>query len=131
MTMLSMPSVNAQQNFETSIEASINNGTNWSLDFNSSGCFHNTKVVLFLDLSQDTIILRHIKDGKEQSKIALTSDNLNTLIEFERQLLNRSNKYGGCTTIETYTVSSEFSSYTIKDSSCAWNGLSKLLKTIK
>ncbi|MCA0154438.1 hypothetical protein [Winogradskyella vincentii] len=123
--------VYSQQDFQTSIEASILNRTPWSLTFVSSGCFHNIEERLFLSYHNDDIFLHRIKDGKKHSKKMLSVQQIDALIEFETQLIQRPSNYGGCTTVETYMVNSEFNNYNIKDSSCAWNGYNTLVKNIK
>ncbi|MCA0133826.1 hypothetical protein [Winogradskyella alexanderae] len=119
------------QQSEASIAYCFENKIEWSLIFQSSGCFHHTTEQMYISFSGDSVFLHRLIEGKEQPKILLNADKLNVLIEFERQLLNRTNNYGGCTTVDSYVVNSEFSSYTIKDSSCAWNGYSSLIEQIK
>ena len=123
--------VYSQQDFQTTIETSIINRAPWSLTFISSGCFHNTEEKIFISYINEDIFLHRVKDGKRHSKKQLSDEQIDALIDFEIQLLQRPSNYVGCTTVETYFVNSEFNSYDVRDSSCSWNGYHTLVKNIK
>ena len=76
------------------------------------------------------VYLSSIVNNRVKQKIELDQSQQNSLILFEQKLNSLNNLKAGCTTTDTYAINSKDKTYSIRDSSCLWNGYDKLKKEL-
>lgn len=117
-------------NIVSTIEKSIKLRKKWSLNYQSTGCFHWDNGRIELTYKKDKIYLVYKVKGEKSQKILLNKDKIKALISFEKQLKLMNKPNGGCTTVDSYDIKSSFENYRIQDSSCVWNGYHYLKETL-
>ena len=117
---------NGQDAVKTTVEKSLKKKTSWSLQYSSMGCFHNESENIELNFEKGKVFALRIVKNKFKQKIKLDQSQQNSFILFEKKLNSLNNLNAGCTTTDTYVINSKDKTYSIRDSSCSWNGYSKL-----
>ena len=106
--------------------------------FSSFGCFSQTGRKLVLTRSSEGVravlyngritypsgSIPTIEQGKQVAEKLLDADDELEFAAFETELSRR--RDGGCTTIENYTMVSNYGSLSVSDGSCNWFGFTKL-----
>lgn len=113
-------------NIKTTISKSFETQKKWVLHYSSSGCFHwdNESIIIYYRKRGTYAV--HKKNNKKKLKIKLSKANKEQLVLFEKKIRLMNKPNAGCTTTDTYTVIFNEEEYTIKDSSCLWNGFNYL-----
>lgn len=99
---------------------SLQHGEYYTIQITSIGCFHGKRQTVTV-LNKEGILTASFNNER---KILSPSD-VNELILFEIQL--REIPLGGCTTVDTYTLSNTYENFTISDGTCNWQGYKSLL----
>ena len=98
----------------------LQHGEHYTIQITSIGCFHGKRQTITV-LNKEGILTASLNNKR---KILSPSD-VNELIHFELQL--REIPLGGCTTIDTYSISNHYETFTISDGTCSWQGYKSLL----
>ncbi|WP_424001853.1 hypothetical protein [Maribacter sp. IgM3_T14_3] len=99
---------------------SLQHGEYYTIQITSIGCFHGKRQIITV-LNKEGILTASLNNKR---KILSPSD-VNELIHFELQL--REIPLGGCTTVDTYSLSNAYENFTISDGTCNWQGYKTLL----
>lgn len=117
---------------------SLKVGSRYLINLESIGCFHHSKLYLTISKNTDGYYATLKMEGKIEGrkienklkKTKLTTYQLDSVRNFEKQLLKISNQTFNCTTIDTYTFVSGATKNILKTDNCDWNGFGKLLAVI-
>ncbi|WP_282051027.1 hypothetical protein [Maribacter aquivivus] len=99
---------------------SLQHGEHYTIQITSIGCFHGKRQTITV-LNKEGILTASLNNKRK----ILSPSNVNELIHFELQL--REIPLGGCTTIDTYSISNDYETFTISDGTCSWQGYKSLL----
>jgi hypothetical protein len=108
--------------------SALKNGETIKIIFSSSGCFHQFRETLIIT-RQNNLFLAKLTDINTTKSVTLTQSNVDAFKRFENEIREVKNSFG-CTTVDTYTITSK--SWTIKrvDGGCAWTGFYFLKKAL-
>ncbi|WP_324025707.1 hypothetical protein QSV08_00620 [Maribacter sp. BPC-D8] len=98
----------------------LQHGEHYTIQITSIGCFHGKRQTITI-LNKEGILTASLNNKR---KILSPSD-VNELIHFELQL--REIPLGACTTIDTYSISNDYETFTTSDGTCSWQGYKSLL----
>ena len=98
----------------------LQHGEHYTIQITSIGCFHGKRQTITV-LNKEGILTASLNNKR---KILSPSD-INELINFELQL--REISFGGCTTIDTYSIRNDYETFTTSDGTCSWQGYKSLL----
>lgn len=99
----------------------IQNGESFTIGLKSMGCFGGSESKMTISNESGQYYVLYM-----EQKIKLTEADIEDFRGFEQELVNI--KKGYCTSTDTYTLKYNEQTYSQKDSTCSWNGFSRLRK---
>lgn len=101
----------------------LNENESFEMNIYNRGCFSLGNATMRISKTDNNIIVE-----ANNKKKKLTLKELEYLRKFELELINMN--YGGCTTVEYYTLKYKDKVLEIKDGSCNWFGYDRLYKLL-
>jgi hypothetical protein len=114
---------------------SLKVGSKYLINVESNGCFHHSELYLTISRNETDYFATFKMNGKIGDekvktgfkKIKLTATQLDSLRNFEEQLIKISAQTFDCTTVDTYSLIIGSTKNILKTDNCNWNGIGKLV----
>ena len=101
----------------------IKNGQEFTINIESSGCFHHSIKRLTIKKSENKYYIEYNSKIKQ-----LTEKQIISIKKFENELKKPLTL--GCTTTDTYTITYLKQTQKVTDSSCSWHGFYNLMEEL-
>jgi hypothetical protein len=114
---------------------SLKVGSKYLINVKSNGCFHHSELYLTILRNETDYFASFKMNGKIEGekvkrrfkKIKLTTIQLDSLRNFEKELIKISAQTFDCTTVDIYSLIIGSTKNILKTDNCNWNGIGKLV----